>query len=110
MLYTPITGFQGYDSFYAEIKDAAGNSVVSFANITIGAPTQLNVEPAFSGLRIQKSEVVVNQQVQTLSFVMELSPDARTCEVFTVNIKQPARDCNRLFWHLTCIEVHVSMC
>lgn len=108
--YEPMTGFQGYDSFYVETKDAQGRSVVSFANIKIGSPNSLNLEPAFSGLRIPQAQAVIDRQLQLLSFVLELSPDARDCEVFSVNIRQPGRDCNRTFFHMTCIEVRVSNC
>lgn len=109
-IYTPMTGYQGWDSFFVQTTDAQGRKVVSFVNIKVGAPTGFNDDPAFSGLRIQRSQAQMDANTQTVSFVMELSPDARECEFFTINIKQQARDCDRLFTHLTCIEVRVGKC
>lgn len=109
--YQPNNGFVGYDEIYYQMRDAQGRTFISAVRITVGAPVISAAQPFGAlGLFIDRTKIKVDQRFQTISFPMFLAPDARQCDVFKVQIKQPARNCDDLFYHLTCFEVHVGKC
>jgi hypothetical protein len=117
--YEPNTGFQGYDQFWVKITDAQGRILIRPINLVVGVASVL---PPFGwgpnavvGVQIERSTVQVNSQMQTLSFVAMLPPSNECdtidgCKRYRLTIKAPARDCERLFTHLTCIDFSCAKC
>lgn len=109
--YTPNNGFVGWDYFYYTMTDAQGRFATYAVKLAIGAPT--TVQPVGNGrlgLYIDPTRIRIDQRMQQIAFAMYLAPDARQCDVFKVNIKQPAQSCDDTFYNLSCFEVHVGKC
>lgn len=117
--YEPNQGFTGYDQFWVEITDAQGRKLIRPINIEVGAAQ--GVPPfgwgpaAVIGLRIDQSTVKLDQRQQTLSFAVSLPPSNGCetidgCKRYRASIKAFARDCDRLFSHITCIDFHCAKC
>lgn len=118
-MYTPNTGFQGYDQFWVKVTDAQGRVLIRPVNIKIGVPTE--VQPfgwgpnAATGVQIDRTTAKVDQRQQTLSFAVMLPPSNGCdtidgCKRYRVSVKAFARDCDRQFSHISCFDVFCKKC
>lgn len=112
--YTPDNGYTGYDVFWFKATDAQGRTVIRRVVIAVGAVSGANPSSQGYGLNIDRSKVAINNRMHQVSFVMCLSPAAEgsvdECARYRVTIRQPANDCDRTFYHLTCFDVYPVKC
>lgn len=118
-VYTPESGFKGYDQFWVEITDAQGRKLIRPVNINVGAadtiPPKSWGQNAAIGVQIDRSKVKINSQMQTVSFPLYLPPsnDCETidgCKRYRVTIKAYGADCENTYSHITCMDVRCGGC
>lgn len=111
MTYAPTAGFVGRDRFYYKMTDNVGRTTVHEVAIEVGQ-TIGNVFGTFRDMvLIDRTKVTVDNRYHTISFPITLSPAARACEVYRVNIKQQAMDCDGICYsHISCYDINSSKC
>lgn len=115
-IYTPAPGFEGYDHFWVEVKDAQGRRVVREQIIKVGAALlSMPFDFGKTGLVIDRSKIMIDQRMQTLEIPLYLAPNADCgsvdgCISYQVMVKQPADDCCRIFHHISCFDVRCKSC
>lgn len=109
--YTPNSGFIGRDRFYYKMTDNVGRSTVHEIVIEV-SQTIGNVFGTFRDMvLIDRTKVTVDNRYHTISFPITLSPAARSCEVYRVNIKQQAMDCDGVCYaHISCYDINAGRC
>lgn len=110
--YTPATGYVGWDHVWFVTTDAQGRSVVSSVVIKVG--DALGAAPAqWTALKpyIDRSRVMINAPMHTVSFPIFMTPACRACDSYRLTIRQPAQDCDRnTYVHLSCFEIRCKDC
>ncbi len=107
--YTPITGYEGEDRFYATASNASGSTTfevmigVGIADLTTIKPTpHVSVDPG---------AVVINERYFTASFPVRVSPAADFCEVWRLTVLQNALDCDCICYNRTdCFDIRMVKC
>jgi len=112
LLYTPNSGFQGWDVTWVKVTDAQGRSVVRSVvwsvGLTLGLPPR-----EYTALVpfIDLTKVYTDQHFQTVRFAITMPLSCRACDEYRLTIKQPANDCDRnQFFHLSCYDIRCKSC
>lgn len=110
--YTPNSAYQGFDAFWYETRDAQGRTQVRAVSITVGSPSGSQDPRVFATQPyIDRSKIVTNQRIQTVSFAIYMPLTCRECDSFNMQLKQPAQNCNRdRFDHLSCFDITCQNC
>jgi hypothetical protein len=116
-VYTPVLGFTGYDTFYYVITNEA-KSVVKQVIVGVNAQTQngdptVNIPaiPFDKPLSIVQKTLRVDRGAFVTSFAVKASPIATLGDIFRVNVKQPAIDCDcQEYVHISCYDVTIVNC
>jgi Bacterial Ig domain len=104
--YTPFRGYQGYDRFFYSASDGV-NSIISEVLIGVGVtPTVAMMTPVFS-----VGAASVDPRFYTVVLPLIASPAALPCQVFRLNIRQGALDCDcNCLYSINCVDVRISKC
>lgn len=112
--YTPNTGFIGYDFIYFTTSDGVNEPVINRLAIVV-SPSLPNV-----ALPVPADDVMVSfphdrrsidAGYHTLDMAMTVSPAAKAGDLYRVEIRQPALDCDgNCFWHVSCYDVVIGKC
>lgn len=120
LIYTPNTGFNGYDYFTYEMCDRQGRcirrnvqiavlkNVANLVDVTDGQPDigRMSTEPY-----IYMDRVKTNQKMHTVQFPIYMPLTARDCEVWTMTVQQRATDCDKnVYTHEMCFDFRVGKC
>jgi hypothetical protein len=109
--YTPNTGFQGYDYFIYEVEDAQGRTVRYPVQVNVGVHNELPVAGAMSLVPyVDRRAVTVNNNMKTVGFPVHMPLTVAPCQKFTLHVKQPARDCDTVYHHLSCFNISSKDC
>lgn len=113
--YMSNTNYAGYDKFFFTATDQDGNKetheVAIVIDNDISDPTPYP-DPEFTpAISIDKRRVKVNRQGMELSFPIEASPDATVGNIYRLEIRQPALDCDcGKYWHVSCYDISIGKC
>lgn len=119
--YTPTLGFTGYDSFYVVTSNEA-KSVTNQIIVGVSAPLPPDADPedeptplppkAFDkALFIVQKSVKVDSALNILSFALAASPMAVVGDVYKMEIKQTAQDCDcQEYVHISCYDITIVNC
>jgi Bacterial Ig domain len=114
--YTPNPMFTGYDRFFFTVSDTFHNPVVGEAIIgvspvggpAIAAPTASMATPHVT---VRPKNVKVNSPWQSLTFPLEVSPQAKVGDVYRFLIRAQSVDCDCVPYYRTdCVDVIISAC
>lgn len=108
--YRPNAGYTGYDDFFVEMTDAQNRKLVRRIGITVGNPTLAAPSEGNRPLLVDRTKIVINSRMHTLAFPVIMQPTAQQCEVYTLSVRQQARDCSDIYTHISCFDVHVGKC
>lgn len=111
--YTPNAGFTGYDTVWFTAKDAAGNSNSGQIIISVDKSAgEQNPQTDFQEpVTIKRDRVKIDRRNYLMNFALEISPGARTDDIYRLTIRQPVLDCDcNKFWHEMCIDVQIGKC
>jgi hypothetical protein len=112
LTYTPNNGFEGWDHFWYETKDAQGRTVrypvvAKIGNAGGASPRQWSATQPF----IDISKIKTNENSMMVSFPIYMPLTCRGCESYRLTIKQPASDCDRtIFNHYSCFDIRCKDC
>jgi hypothetical protein len=113
-VYTPNTGFTGYDSFYYQVTD--GNSLPRVGEVSIAvspASPASPLTPKTVGtpvVRVLRDALAVING-HSIQFPVEVSPAALPGDIYRMTVRQPARDCEGIeYWHVSCYDLVVGKC
>lgn len=115
VVYTPKTGYVGYDRFYYQASDDEAKPVVGQVMIgvapdegTIPVPTEAM---ATKPITIRQKTVIVDNRRSTLSFAVETSPAAISGSVYRLTIRQQSLSCEgEPYWHISCYDIKIGKC
>lgn len=106
--YISETDFKGVDRFFFAASDGINKPVIFEALLRVGVTTPALSTPI---IFVDPKRIVVDQQMYTLSFPIEVSPAAQTCEAYRLTVRQNAYDCNyNCFWHISCYDLAIKQC
>lgn len=107
-IYTPNTLFAGIDRFYW----SANGEVAEFIIAVDPSAEQQYPQPAFTApVSVAKSRVQYDTKMYVMSFVLSVSPAAKTGDIYRLTIRQPAIDCDgNQFDHISCYDVVIGKC
>lgn len=110
--YIPAAGFQGWDHFWYTTIDGQGRRVTRSVIIRVGNAIGLPpAQWAATKPYIDRTKVTINARMQTVSFPIYMPPSCQGCNVYRLNIKQPAQDCDRTTYvHLSCYDIRCRDC
>lgn len=108
--YTPNANWQGDDIIWFDQKDAQGRINTFPVKADTGATGPVVAMPT-NAVRIDMSQVVVNQRLFEASFPVSMPPGTPDCARQTMTVKATARDCDgRIFTHLSCYTITTGKC
>lgn len=106
-VYKPFDNFKGYDRFFFSTISAEGEVIHEVA-IKIG-PAEMPPAQFFPPVSINYRGVAIDYQ--NLSFALTISPAVRRGDVYTLTIRQPARDCDcNVYFHTSCYAISIGKC
>jgi hypothetical protein len=111
--YTPTLGFTGYDKFYYVTKNEAKQIV---NQVIVGVQPNGSADPmpakAFDeALSVVQKSVHVDGRGYVLSFALKASPIAVVGEIYRLNIRQHAIDCDcQEYTHISCYDITIVNC
>lgn len=111
-MYTPAPGFQGYDYFDFQTEDAQGRTITNTVTINVGQHSQRRDNSRTATVPyIDRNAIVVDRQMQTVSFPIHMPVSVDNCQSFRLTIRQPAKDCDgNLYQHLACFDISPKTC
>jgi hypothetical protein len=116
-VYTPNTGYVGYDNFFFEVKDGVSRPVVGEVLIAVdptGPAAPLpgpNANQLTPDVVVRQATVVVNNRANTVSFLVEVSPAARVGDVYRLTVRQQALGCDsEVYYHVSCYDITIGKC
>lgn len=111
-IYTPLTGFAGWDRFFFSAKQENGQVVVGqFAIGTVPTVGTLPPAKAVPDVQILQSQVIINPRVATVKLPVEVSPAAPVGAVYRVTVKQFALDCDcNKSSNISCYDLTIGKC
>lgn len=109
--YTPNGGFKGVDRFYYTMTDASKRSIIKEVVVEVSDVENSVPAPFTPAVSVDMGKLIVNDRTQTVSFPVSVSPAARSCEIYKINVKQFARDCSgACFSHISCYDLSIGKC
>lgn len=111
-VYTPTLGFFGYDTFYYITKNEAKqvvNQVIIAIPVLNGAP--LPAKDFDKPISINQKSVRVDKSLHILTFGVVASPIAQLGDIYRMNIRQHAIDCDcQEYTHISCYDITIVNC
>jgi hypothetical protein len=116
-IYTPGVNFTGYDKFFFSVRDTLHNPVIGEAIIgvspqlplpALALPTLAMLTPV---IVIRPKAVSLNSPWQSVSFPVEVSPQAKTGDTYRLTVRQQAADCEgNFFYKSDCFDIVIGAC
>jgi Bacterial Ig domain len=105
--YDPSFNFQGTERFYVQASDQINAPLVFEVMIAVGIDSGTVVAtPDF-----YVGQPVVNQPYYTVVIPLIATPSAKQCQVYRLNIRQGALDCEcNCYWQVHCVDVRINKC
>jgi hypothetical protein len=105
--YTPVANFKGADRFYASASDGVSDPLVFETMIAVGIEMGIMVPTPDFHVGVP----LVDQRFHMVTLPLVAAPSAKPCQVFRLNIRQGAMDCNcNCYYHLDCVDVRIAKC
>jgi hypothetical protein len=110
-VYVPETGYVGYDSYYFSVSDGHNKPIVGQAIIAVGGVSAASASMYDAPVAIGRSRVTIDQRLQQIRFPLQVSPIAMQGEIYRLQIRQEALDCdcNKLY-HMSCVDIAIGKC
>jgi Bacterial Ig domain len=116
-IYTPGPSFTGYDRFFYSVDDNVTGPVVGEVIIGVSPDSPLPALPLPTAAMVTPAVIVRNKFVQvnaawqSISFPLEVSPQAVAGDVYRMTIRTPAYDCDgAVFYHVSCYDILIGAC
>lgn len=109
--YTPNPTYNGFDFFYWTVSDGFNKPTVGYTAIRVGAnvPAALAEQPAI--VRVPGGRAKVNTDYHTLEFPVEISPAAKIGDIYRLQVRQQAYDCDcNAYYHVACFDLKIGSC
>jgi hypothetical protein len=106
--YDPAFNYKGEERFFVSASDGFNQAIFEVL-IAIGIDAGLMTPSPV--IRINPKQVKVNQRHYTVTFPIEVSPAALTCDVWRLTVLQSAIDCDCTSYVRTdCYDIKVVRC
>ena len=112
IVYTPNSGFEGYDYFAYELTDASGATDVVVVEINVGTHRQLaSLNRMATVPYISRSSVQITPHTHVVRFPLFMPRTCTPCETHRITLSVKARDCNNnTYEHFTCLDITCKDC
>jgi hypothetical protein len=111
--YTPTLGFLGQDKFYVVTSNEA-KSIINEIVIRVQDPDAPSADadiPFDKPLAVVQKSVRIDREANTLSFALQASPLAVVGDIYRMQVKQPAIDCDcQEYTHISCFDITIVNC
>lgn len=106
--YTPTPLFTGIDRFWFSINGNIGEFVIA---VDPSAEQPIPQPPFTPAVYVPVKGRGVNSQANTLRFMLNVSPAAKPGDVYRLNIRQVAIDCDgNKYVHVSCYDISIGSC
>ena len=111
-VYTPRSGFTGYDTFWFSTSDGVNKPVVNRVVVSVNPPSPAPALPApilTPAVWVDPNRIAVRSPV--LEFPLAVSPAARPGDLYRLELVQAAVDCDGVIYeHQSCFDVTIGTC
>lgn len=106
--YKPATSFTGIDRFWFSINGNVGEFVIA---VDPAQGPQIAQPPFTPAVYVPLSRRSVNPQTHVLRFVLGVSPAAKPGDIYRLNVRQAAIDCEgNEYFHISCYDISIGSC
>lgn len=106
--YTPNPGFEGVDRFWWSVSDEHNPRVVQEAIISVGTSPAATPRDV---IVIPNRRRQIDTTWQTLTFAVDVAPSAVLGDIYRVNVRQQALDCDcNPYYHVSCWDFIIGKC
>lgn len=119
-VYTPNSGYTGYDYFSYKVTDGQGRTVIRHVQVITFPDGGSADDPSLSGKldgrmslvpRIGPTTVAVDQRLQLVQFALTMPLNVQPCERHRLTLRQTAQNCaGTLFNHVKCFDLRAKDC
>jgi len=106
--YTPQGGYNGPDRFYVKATEPTDESSIFEVLLGVGSTDSVNMTET---PHVSVESWSVNYQLYLVTVAVKVAPNADKCEVWRLNAKMRAIDCNCVCYdHIDCFDIRMSDC